>query len=103
MLAIKHLTTPDLRAKLGIAKIGSNHSHRCDDPDCLRLNRRTIAERPMLAGYMILQELPHVRPADETERFVCQGHPRLPGQYLCEKCARVGVAKRLIDIELETT
>jgi len=103
-LAISHLTNPDKRAKMGISKIVPDSSHTCDDPDCNRLNRREMSSGRAMARYAILQNIAPVRPSKPTndrERRICEGHPYLAGMYLCEKCARVATAKRLIDAQRE--
>jgi hypothetical protein len=99
--AIKQLTTPERRTRMGVMRVAPSEIHLCDDPDCTRLNR---TYKPCLAKYMITKDLAPVRPAnpdDFINQRICEGHPRSPGQYLCEKCARVATAKRLIDVERE--
>lgn len=89
-------TSLDISTSLGIAK---GLGHYCDDPDCARLNRASPGSR-LRAMYLIVGELPSVRPADPTntkERIIAEGHPWQVGKYLCAACARVAAAKRLLD------
>lgn len=100
------LSKPDRRHQFGLAKITASPLHRCDDPDCNRLNRRLRFGPHAMANYKIMEELALVRPVDRLnlkERKICEEHPRFPGQYLCENCARVATTKRIIDLDRAQT
>ena len=101
--AIAYLSKPARRAEMGLAKLGEESLARCDDPDCNRLNRLPTISRPKIARYVIVREIAIVRPVTDgdRDREICLGHPHSSGQYICENCARVATAKRLIDRERE--
>jgi hypothetical protein len=93
------------REQYGIELLPSTILIMCDDPDCRRLNRRPAKGPSRRATYRITTNLMMVRPAAPTgdpvrdihEREICAGHPYKAGSCLCESCARVSIAKRLIN------
>jgi hypothetical protein len=94
------LSSPDQRKYQGLAKLGPIGDQRCEDPDCRRLNRRSREEQSAFARYKIVRTMMPVQPIDHSnlrERMLCEGHPYEVGGYLCENCARVAMAKRVID------
>jgi len=99
------LSSPQQRAEQGLIKIWPPDPFKlCDDPDCNRLNRRARGPNAM-ARYGIVRSMPPVRPiepASHRERKLCAGHPFEVGNYLCEACARVAMAKRVIDSRRHT-
>lgn len=98
-LAMTRLSQPEWRDENGVVRINNALKvHRCDDPDCMRLNRRLEHERPMPALYYLDRDIAPVRPAYETERdaMLCYGHPHLKGKFLCRNCAITGMTKRMI-------
>ena len=104
IVAIKYLCDPDRRNKMGVAKLGPGSIRRCNDMNCNHLNHRLKYEEHQVARYVLVRDIAPVRPFNpdsEKERLICGGHPHLGGQYLCEGCARIGMAKRLIDVERE--
>jgi hypothetical protein len=95
------LSRSDERAKLGLIRITYDvHGFRCDDPDCNRLHRKGKLEKPTPAIFRLARDIAPVTPSNPTnekEAAICAGHPWKAGSFLCESCARVSMAKRLIN------
>jgi hypothetical protein len=86
--------------QIGMAKLEDPRDLRCEDPDCQRLHRMRADGPAAHAQYELTKDLVSVRPTDlenEKERKICEGHPWKYGTYLCQPCAVVATAKRLIN------
>ena len=93
------LANPIYRKEMGL-EIVPTMGQRCSDPDCSRLNRLALDKARMPAAYVIERDIGPVTPAPDTsesEKRICKGHPWQRGAYLCVRCARVAMAKRLIN------
>jgi len=93
------LANPIRRAELGLGAVATMGLY-CHDPDCFRLNRLSNDKARVAAYYVIMRDITPVAPAPDTsesEKRICKGHPWKKGSYLCQRCARVAIAKRIIN------
>jgi hypothetical protein len=77
----------EVPGQIGLARFDGDAL--CSDPDCARLHRHG---GPRRACWKLVRDIARVMLLDKSD-----DHPWRKGALICDRCAAMGMAKRLID------